>query len=82
MIGNVPCTLTCEGCGRSCHDGPIPNQTHRIDCCGIAVGHVPVVAKLRIKGKVERTYRWVRRGTEAGYLVGLPTSKPISGLIR
>lgn len=71
-----PCTLRCEVCQRRCNDGPVANCTHRMDCCGEVFAHVPEVVKIRVRGRVQRTIRWVRCPMAIGYLTGPPLLRP------
>jgi hypothetical protein len=75
-MNTTRCDLSCEKCRRRCNDGPVDNCTHRFDCCGVVVAHVPVVRRIRLKGAVRPTVIWIRSTTEAGYLTGPSTTKP------
>lgn len=69
MNGAERCYLSCTECGRPCNGTAFGRQTHRFDCCGVIVAHVP--AKVRGGDDV-----WVRRLREAGYLTGLSQTTP------
>lgn len=65
MAVSERCYLGCRSCGRTCNGAALGRVTHRFDCCGDVVAHVPEVDSM-----------WVRRTRAAGYLVGLPSSSP------